>query len=286
MSASEKANLARIRDNQRRSRARRKEYLQELEHRLRQCELQGVEASSDIQLAARKVAEENKKLRGLLVQHGVADDSIDLYLQSSPTSDTVIGNNFGVSNGAVQVLEQLLRTRKSCCSDGNTGALSNSRESSSVSTVNSSWDTTSLHQRSVGAQPIGIVVPSAQQYMTPSVSSAGSISYRSSHSMSDYQRIQGQSAEWGQQFPDSFTVTNHLPCNSRHTTQLHLRSGYISSSNVNSCVTATDMITTMAGADASVVREDLGCLPGVDCEVNNHDIFHVMDRHSGSGVGL
>ncbi|CAF9943205.1 MAG: hypothetical protein ALECFALPRED_010837 [Alectoria fallacina] len=54
---------ARIRENQRRSRARRKEYLQELEQKLRKCEQAGVEASVDIQLAARKVAEENKRLR-------------------------------------------------------------------------------------------------------------------------------------------------------------------------------------------------------------------------------
>ena len=43
----EKANLARIRDNQSRSHARYKEYLQELEARLRQCELQGIEASTE-----------------------------------------------------------------------------------------------------------------------------------------------------------------------------------------------------------------------------------------------
>ena len=81
--SNEKTNLlARIRDNQRRLRARRKEYLQELEARLRQYELQGIEASSEIQLAARRVADENRKLRGLLAQHGVGDDSIEAYLQS------------------------------------------------------------------------------------------------------------------------------------------------------------------------------------------------------------
>ncbi|KAF6229416.1 hypothetical protein HO133_007532 [Letharia lupina] len=54
---------ARIRENQRRSRARRKEYLQELEHKLRKCEQAGVRASVDIQLAARGVAEDNKRLK-------------------------------------------------------------------------------------------------------------------------------------------------------------------------------------------------------------------------------
>ncbi|EDU42166.1 BRLZ domain containing protein [Pyrenophora tritici-repentis] len=69
-------NLARIRDNQRRSRARRKEYLQELEAKLRSYEQIGIEASSEIQSAARKVLEENKKLRALLHERGVSESEV------------------------------------------------------------------------------------------------------------------------------------------------------------------------------------------------------------------
>jgi len=54
-----KAHLDRVRDNQRRSRARRKEYLVELEDKFRQCEQLGVEASSEMQAAARAVLAEN-----------------------------------------------------------------------------------------------------------------------------------------------------------------------------------------------------------------------------------
>lgn len=71
------SDLARIRDNQRRSRARRKEYLQELESKFRICERTGAEASSEIQAAARVVAEENKRLRLLLKQHGVRDPNVE-----------------------------------------------------------------------------------------------------------------------------------------------------------------------------------------------------------------
>ncbi|KAF1821778.1 uncharacterized protein K489DRAFT_299098, partial [Dissoconium aciculare CBS 342.82] len=63
---------ARIRDNQRRSRARRKEYLQDLEVRFRNCEQLGVEASAEIQAAARRVVDENKRLRMLLKQRGLS----------------------------------------------------------------------------------------------------------------------------------------------------------------------------------------------------------------------
>jgi hypothetical protein len=86
-------NLERILNNQRRSRARRKEYQQELEARLRNYELQGTGASREIQEAARRVADENNKLRSLLIQNGIKDDMIVAYLQSSPTSDNVMDNN-------------------------------------------------------------------------------------------------------------------------------------------------------------------------------------------------
>lgn len=74
------AHLARVRDNQRRSRARRKEYLQEVEGRLRECEQTGVELSAEIQAAARKVAEENKRLRMLLVRRGVSPEELAIFL--------------------------------------------------------------------------------------------------------------------------------------------------------------------------------------------------------------
>ncbi|OBT71419.1 hypothetical protein VF21_09805 [Pseudogymnoascus sp. 05NY08] len=111
MPDSDKANLARIRDNQRRSRARRKEYLQELEGRLRQCELTGVEASSEIQGAARRVIEENRRLRLLLAQHGLSpddasdDDGSQQWSSNTPRSDDA------------QALEMLLNIRRWKCGE-------------------------------------------------------------------------------------------------------------------------------------------------------------------------
>ncbi|PVI03577.1 hypothetical protein DM02DRAFT_557668 [Periconia macrospinosa] len=75
-------NLARIRDNQRRSRARRKEYINELEVRLRNCEQAGIEASAEIQNAARRVLEENRKLRLLLHEQGLSDSDIAMSMGS------------------------------------------------------------------------------------------------------------------------------------------------------------------------------------------------------------
>jgi hypothetical protein len=328
MSSKEKANLARIRDNQRRSRARRKEYLQELEARLRQCELQGIEASSEIQMAARRVADENKKLRGLLAQHGVADDTIETYIQTSPTSETMMGGQYGSSSAAVQILEQLLQTRKTYGVDGSNpvdvtmGRGPASRGSSaSVGTVQSVWDpifsqSTGGRRRSGTLQSTGKAASSAHQFMTPSASTASQTSslnlgHNSNHAPHHRQRLapvqmprnpssatdplhrNQQVFDFNQQLrissPSRYSSTQGVA-------QKHLQphsapqrsSVYIpttSSSNVNNCNYATDMITTMAGVDSTAVRADLGCLPGMDCEVDNHLVFNVMDRYSNS-VGL
>lgn len=100
----QKANLARIRDNQRRSRARRKEYLQELEGKYRSCEAVGAEASAEIQAAARKVLDENKRLRRLLRQQGLTDLDID-----GPDYDENAS-----SPTAAEMLGVMLVTRKPC----------------------------------------------------------------------------------------------------------------------------------------------------------------------------
>jgi hypothetical protein len=75
----------RIRDNQRRSRARRKEYVQDLEKRLRQFEVMGVQATREVQDAGRRVVEENAHLRSLLKLHGVSDLHIQDYLAKAKT---------------------------------------------------------------------------------------------------------------------------------------------------------------------------------------------------------
>ncbi|KAH0238331.1 hypothetical protein KCV06_g276, partial [Aureobasidium melanogenum] len=102
--ASKRLILCALSDNQRRSRARRKEYLQELETKYRSCEAVGAEASQEIQAAARKVLEENKRLRRLLRNQGFSDADID-----GPEHD-----EFASSPSATEMLEVMLVTRKPC----------------------------------------------------------------------------------------------------------------------------------------------------------------------------
>ena len=72
----------RIRDNQRRSRARRKELIEDLKQRLRIFEREGAQATIEIQIAAQEVATENYILRSLLREHGVTDLEIEDSIRS------------------------------------------------------------------------------------------------------------------------------------------------------------------------------------------------------------
>jgi len=70
----------RVRENQRRSRTRRKELIDELQARLRQYERKEVQATVAMQLAARRVSWENAQLRDLLSEKGVSTEEIKAFL--------------------------------------------------------------------------------------------------------------------------------------------------------------------------------------------------------------
>ncbi|KID86942.1 hypothetical protein MGU_06071 [Metarhizium guizhouense ARSEF 977] len=74
------ASAIRIRDNQRRSRARRKEYVENLERKVQEYERRGVEATLEMQQAARTVAVENARLKMMLASLGVSEGDVDDFL--------------------------------------------------------------------------------------------------------------------------------------------------------------------------------------------------------------
>lgn len=71
---------------------------------MRAFEEQGVEASTEVQHAARRVADENKKLRALLQQSGVGHATIEAYLKGDSTGSAAAGNS-------VTTLEHLMVPR-------------------------------------------------------------------------------------------------------------------------------------------------------------------------------
>ncbi|KAG9504212.1 hypothetical protein J7337_004179 [Fusarium musae] len=179
----QKANLARIRDNQRRSRARRREYLQELEQRLRVYELQGVEASSEVQHAARRVAEENRQLRGLLNRHGISDDYISSYLNSGTASsqnDPAAISHFppNTHSDSVQSLQQVIAPRRPTALDTGVSYGLPPQESREPSIASGSTSSSSMWESGQALQPpsaytrplpSNVPTPVPRQSMTPSM---------------------------------------------------------------------------------------------------------------------
>lgn len=74
------------RNNQRLARARRKELIDDLQKRLHEYERRGVEASLEMQQAARLVTLENQRLRHLLAARGVSQHEITAHLSAYDTS--------------------------------------------------------------------------------------------------------------------------------------------------------------------------------------------------------
>jgi hypothetical protein len=72
-------------------------------------EQQGVGASTEIQQAARRVVEENRRLRAFLHEHGIDESSIGNYLQSPNASPSQ--GPASAEEGASQALDRLLAPR-------------------------------------------------------------------------------------------------------------------------------------------------------------------------------
>ncbi|KAI1365605.1 hypothetical protein F5Y08DRAFT_303611 [Xylaria arbuscula] len=75
------ADPAQNRENQQRSRARRKAYLESLEERIRTFEARDARATLEMQRAAREVAWVNERLLELLAEKGVRREEVDGFLR-------------------------------------------------------------------------------------------------------------------------------------------------------------------------------------------------------------
>jgi hypothetical protein len=80
----------RLRDNKRRSRLRQKQYIADLEGKLAQLQREGITATKEVQASARRVDQDNIRLRALLRYTGVDDNTINTWTPEG----TKLGYNF------------------------------------------------------------------------------------------------------------------------------------------------------------------------------------------------
>lgn len=95
--------LARVRENQRKSRARKQEYVNELEQRLAACKEQAHQKDIEHRLATQKVEAENRNLKALLGSLGVPSASVQQYLQEA---DTGASTNRKVAIPAIPAIQR------------------------------------------------------------------------------------------------------------------------------------------------------------------------------------
>ncbi|OCK83432.1 hypothetical protein K432DRAFT_379524 [Lepidopterella palustris CBS 459.81] len=265
--SSKTTNLARIRDNQRRSRARRKEYLQEIETKLRHCEQMGVEASAEIQSAARKVLEENKRLRALLRERGVSESEIH----------SIMGTTDRMPEYAspAPMLEAMLGCRRPCNTQslnttGPVGAPPTSMPMPSPSVSIPYQRAIALQPRTGSASPHSLCssVDTPSSISTPTFSH---IPMATSQDLSDTDSLQ----HLNYQYDQSLNTPWNLP------QDRNFSPDQMTYSNTSSCVYAANIIRSMRSDVGMELEADLGCRElGTDCSVDNSVVFNVMEKYS------
>ena len=262
-------NPARVRDNQRRSRARRKEYLEDLEARLRSYESLGVQASIDIQLSARAVLAENARLREENAQLKIVNDKLNLELEGRREQD--IGNvcadrdSQSLEKGGCSREES--RPWKGAC-----GLAGESSEELETEPLQSDFYTTVRREGAISRET-GLSLPLSTQpeSLQPSPTSTNP-------SMSDMDQPSRNAITSQDRFPiQQDTNTREVACGRRHHADL--------STDTSSCEYAAQIITSMrADVTPDDVRADLECNESIEewkeCKVNNAKLFVAMDRYT------
>ena len=87
---------ARLRDNKRRNRQRQKDYTASLEIKLKELQSQGVQATKEVQQSARKVVEDNVRLKALLRHLGINDHVIETWTPGVQVRGTIQLERVGV----------------------------------------------------------------------------------------------------------------------------------------------------------------------------------------------
>ncbi|KAI5779907.1 hypothetical protein DFH27DRAFT_365079 [Peziza echinospora] len=158
------SNASRLRDNQRRSRARKKEYLATLEAKFQECQRMGVEASIEIQNAARAVVKENMRLKELLRKTGFGEEEIDRWIVEG-----------GLEGGAVERVQSGLG-RRPCPTDGvDVGIRPDSTASRRSSTGGMAVKT---HAAILPSQRRASIMPDSMSPMMQSAPRAASSAYK------------------------------------------------------------------------------------------------------------
>jgi len=250
---------ARVRDNQRRSRARRKEYLQELQSKIQDCERSGVQASLEIQVAARAVSAENASLKA---------ENSRLIDENQRLRDLLEAPNGGGAKPAYTTtpVEEVVDAR----------AWNIPKVSSEYPSLPEPNDTTQTVEDTLS----NVELPKSQTTDATPVPAPQTVSQSS-----EEPQIQSRAVE----IDESMVHPNRTSSQSEQTPHIampHTSEELAFGDDTSSCEYAAHIITSMR-ADISTddMRADLGCGNDIKewrkCKVNNSKLFVAVDRYTG-----
>ena len=262
-------NSGRVRENQRKSRARRKEYLEELEAKLRSYESLGVQASKDVQLSARAVLAENARLREenaqLRIENEKLNQALDGRLEQSIESVPADKDSQSLEKGGCSSEES--RTWKAAC-----GLAGESNEGLENEPLRSDFHTAGRRD-GVMSPETGLSLP-----LTTNSDSPEPPPTSTNPSMNDIDQPWRNETASQDPFPaQQEKNTREVTCGRRDYADL--------STDTSSCEYAVQIITSMrADVTHDDVRADLECNESIGewkkCKVNNAKLFVAMDRYT------
>jgi hypothetical protein len=282
-----------VRDNQRRSRERRKELIDDLQKRLREYEQKEMQATVAIQLAAQNVARENSRLRELLANKGISNQEIEQFLHTQPQTEPNLASQHWTKHG--QSGSHALQTLESHKINSNTNHMQSSKKGpySSIGqqpcnelrsfdaneTISNASDTSSKMMRTQ-ASTLNLIVKGSEHLqhmtMTPGQNTTRAETtpvYQENRSTWNVSNIISTVDDGNQ---------NHLVSHSLYPSPQDSASckSIVEQATLDmSCETAATIIAGMRGTgDEEGARIDLGCASASrECRVSNTKVFQVME---------
>lgn len=231
----------------------------------------GIGASTEIQSAARKVLEENKRLRAMLRTRGVPEREIAAALEQASAAPTLMS------------------------------MLERKRANGGVSPVDSNVDLESESSSLVSQTPGNDLAPAALSVSPQAtVPHNGAEMYNPNHVMMDPETPSDLANAHFQPIvmapiplikhetgPNYAYPADQNPADAWvYQTQSNYTADSLSQSYSTSCVYAANIIRAQADVGPEL-EADLGCrLPYQDCRVANPIVFNMMEKYSNQSLGM
>ncbi|KAL4723579.1 hypothetical protein ACLX1H_009217 [Fusarium chlamydosporum] len=277
-----KAGVIQDRDNQRRSRARRRQHFEQLQQRLQNYEHRGPQASTEMRHVAKGVLWENKHLHDLLRMHGVSQDEIDHHFSQMVSAGTDTNLNLRKppqKRGHLRTPRELKR-----------GTMEPQSPNMVSITTHSHDAVDEPSNTSASLSNISLPVPN-QRLATSSVDIAeADFTITNSHKDEEHNSYDQRTMQIPERTSISFMCNNDLPDSASHADILPPVTDCFCppSSPVPitghwnsrmSCQAAVDIISGLESmVDLEKVRDLLQCEDPNDCLVGNSDVFQILDE--------